>query len=288
MLKQLYVPPRRQPKDRVRRATGAAKRWVRRRSLHIAASVIIVVAWVGVHLHYYNYLKSLEFNVQVAEAQIAVQQTRRFRIQKNLTRLVSQFSMYEDKLLTTLTAMRAANEDGLPLAVRSRGLHGASDPNAVAMDGAPLTSGGGNVCMGPVDGAAGTSAPALASAAPSPPPLVPTAPAGLPNAVKPDVLDKLDPKTKPELRELLSRLRVVAEQYPELQLSESIQHLATTIVDTETEIANRIMAYNEAVNNYVTVTDTFPGYIFAKLSGFPPYEFYPIDKSQREYNEVSF
>lgn len=303
MLKQLYVPPPRRQKDgRARRAKVAAKRWVRRRSLHIAASVLVALGWVGVHIHYYNYLKGLEFEVQVASAQIEVQQTRRFRIQKNLSRIVSQYSAYEDKLLTTLTAIRAAGQD--PGAGVAGGLRGA---NAWSHDGlgfspaSPLAPTGAN----PLPDGVASGEPNTCGGEPLPPAVaagqLPSAPSAvaagqLPSAPPAVAGGQLqNPPTagaptdeQPNLRELFSKLRVVAEQYPELQLNDSLHQLANAIMESETEIAARIMKYNEAVNNYVTVTDTFPGYIFARLSNFPSYDFYPVDKAQRDYTEVSF
>jgi LemA protein len=92
----------------------------------------------------------------------------------------------------------------------------------------------------------------------------------------------------PELRELLSKLRIVAEQYPDLKLSQNLQQLSQSVVECETDIAAKIMAYNDAVNRYTTVLYTFPGNIFGALSGFPAYEFYQVDAARSQYQEVVF
>ncbi|MCU0693917.1 MAG: hypothetical protein MUF54_21215, partial [Polyangiaceae bacterium] len=163
MLKQLYVPPtRRLAEGPARRLKLGVRRWIRERSVQIAASVLLVSVWVTAHIYYYNYLKSLEFGVHVSAAQVEVQQTRRHRVQQNLTRIVAQYSAYEDKLLTTLTAIRASGQGGggAPAVQRPLGLHGANDPGAMppaeSSDLPPLASG-----LSPVPSASGH--PALAS-----------------------------------------------------------------------------------------------------------------------------
>jgi hypothetical protein len=313
MLKQLYVPPMRRLADgRARRLKLGVRRWIRERSVHVAASVLLVSIWVTAHIYYYNYLKALEFGVHVSAAQVEVQQTRRHRVQQNLTRIVAQYSAYEDKLLTTLTAIRASGQGGggAPAVQRPLGLHGANDPGAMppAVSSAlpPLASGLAPVLSASGQPALATGLPAAPSASGSvavvaPPPAghdnagvgasSPTAAAPPPVAAAPlPGFPRADGShtVPPSLEELLTRLRVVAEQYPELQLGTSLQQLATAIVELETEIAKRIMTYNEAVNNYITVVETFPGIIFARVSGFPRYQFYPIDQQQKGYREVAF
>ena len=92
----------------------------------------------------------------------------------------------------------------------------------------------------------------------------------------------------PEFGDLLAQLKVVAEQYPELKLTQNLQQFTAHIIDNEKEIAQRIMEYNEAVNAYTTATDTFPANIFARVSGFKSMPFYQVDPNKTRFQEVSF
>jgi LemA protein len=86
---------------------------------------------------------------------------------------------------------------------------------------------------------------------------------------------------------LLGRLNAVAEQYPELQLTNSAQQFSEAIIATETDITDRIREYNTAVNTYTSVLNQFPGNLFGKVAGFEEAEFYsPNDPSVLEYQEV--
>jgi LemA protein len=86
---------------------------------------------------------------------------------------------------------------------------------------------------------------------------------------------------------LLGRLNAVAEQYPELQLTKSVQQFSDAMVTTETDITDRIREYNSAVNRYTSVLNQFPGNMFGKAAGFEPADFYsPDDQSVLEYREV--
>ena len=80
--------------------------------------------------------------------------------------------------------------------------------------------------------------------------------------------------TMDKLDGLFSRIMVVAEQYPDLKLTANFQQLSHAIIDTETEIANRIMAHNQAVNAYTTVLHQVPGNIFGWITGFSDISFY--------------
>jgi len=86
---------------------------------------------------------------------------------------------------------------------------------------------------------------------------------------------------------LLGRLNAVAEQYPELHLTNSAQQFSEAIIATETDITDRIREYNAAVNVYTSVLNQFPGNLFGKAAGFEEAEFYsPTDPSVLEYREV--
>ena len=94
--------------------------------------------------------------------------------------------------------------------------------------------------------------------------------------------------TKSELAKLFPDVLLTAEQYPELKLTENFQQFSAAIVDTESKIAEQIMAYNEAVNVYTTARTQFPGNLFGAVFGFPMYDFYEPDKELLNFNPVEY
>jgi LemA protein len=86
---------------------------------------------------------------------------------------------------------------------------------------------------------------------------------------------------------LLGRLRMVAENYPSLHLTNTVQQFSAAIIDTESAIALRIADDHSAVNRYTTVTHQFPGIMFARPLGFEDFEFYTADDPRiLKYREV--
>jgi len=73
-----------------------------------------------------------------------------------------------------------------------------------------------------------------------------------------------------ELRNGLSGLYAVAENYPQLKASEPFRHLQERISGLETAIADRREIYNDAVNTNNVRIDTFPDAFVARLGDFPP------------------
>lgn len=87
---------------------------------------------------------------------------------------------------------------------------------------------------------------------------------------------------------LLSRLNVVAEQYPSLNLTNTVEQFLTGAVNTESEIAGYIINYNQTVNTYRTAKKTFPARIFSAVLGFPDYPFYePEDRGVLPFKELN-
>jgi LemA protein len=254
ILKQLYLPQP-APSAWARRWDSlhlGFKKWVARRSWRLATASIVVAVWFIAHIHYYNLLTELECNVNEARAQIEAQQQRRYHIQRNMAAIVRAYSEYENKVLTNLTELRTAALAAQP-------------PKE------PLP---GPVGPGPVANA--DSPPAAA------PPSTALAPRALSELTPGPAAATIDPK------DLLAQLKIVAEQYPELKLTQNLQQLSASIIASETEIAQRIMTYNDCVNKYTTEIDTFPSNLFAKISGFHTYGFYEVDRDKLQYREVHF
>lgn len=103
------------------------------------------------------------------------------------------------------------------------------------------------------------------------------------------VIRKRDvPVEKLEPVEALARLDAVAEQYPNLQLTHTVQQLSEAIVTSETNVALRASEYNQAVNLYTNELRQFPGNVFGPVMGFREKPFYsPQEPSALEYRELA-
>lgn len=82
-----------------------------------------------------------------------------------------------------------------------------------------------------------------------------------------------------KLDSAISRLLVVAENYPNLKANESFLQIQKELSEvTEEEIREERMRYNDAVTPYNTVVICFPSNIAAKILGFKKMEFYGVGK----------
>jgi LemA protein len=71
-----------------------------------------------------------------------------------------------------------------------------------------------------------------------------------------------------QLSGALSRLLVIAENYPQLKSNENFLRLQDELAGTENRIAVARRTYNEALQTYNTTLQLFPNNIVASLSGF--------------------
>jgi len=87
----------------------------------------------------------------------------------------------------------------------------------------------------------------------------------------------------------LSRLMMVAEQYPNLKANENMMQLTEELTSTENKISFARQAYNDSVMVYNTNREVFPSNLIASLFNFGPAELFVIDKpEQKEAPKVSF
>jgi len=101
-------------------------------------------------------------------------------------------------------------------------------------------------------------------------------------------LPQVKKMTPPQLDKLFSNIMLVAERYPQLKLTENFQQFSAAIIETENQIAERIMDYNEAVNVYTTTLSQFPGNVFGALCGFSRHEFHTPDKEVLSFQPVKY
>jgi len=87
----------------------------------------------------------------------------------------------------------------------------------------------------------------------------------------------------------LSRLMVVAEQYPDLKANQNMMQLSEEITSTENKVSFARQAYNDFVMIYNTTRETFPNVIFAGMFGFMAAQLFQIESTaEREAPKVSF
>jgi LemA protein len=87
----------------------------------------------------------------------------------------------------------------------------------------------------------------------------------------------------------LSRLMVVAEQYPDLKANQNMMQLSEELTSTENRVSFARQAYNDAVMVYNTTRETFPNVIFAGTFGFAVAQLFQIeDAAERAAPKVSF
>jgi LemA protein len=68
-------------------------------------------------------------------------------------------------------------------------------------------------------------------------------------------------------RTLTSSLLAVAEAYPDLKASESVQNLMEAVIDVEDEIARHRYTFNNIVQQYNTMQETIPSSLLAGYAG---------------------
>jgi LemA protein len=86
----------------------------------------------------------------------------------------------------------------------------------------------------------------------------------------------------------LSRLLVVAENYPQLRSSETFNRLMDELSGTENRIAVERMRYNERVQQYNTTRRSFPSNITAGLFGFKEYQPFDAPTAAEQVPRVNF
>ena len=91
-----------------------------------------------------------------------------------------------------------------------------------------------------------------------------------------------------ELSSALSRLLVVAEQYPQLKATESFMQLQAQLEGTENRIAVARRDFNVAVREYNTSVRTVPTNFVAGLSGFKERPYFEAEPGSEKTPEVKF
>lgn len=86
----------------------------------------------------------------------------------------------------------------------------------------------------------------------------------------------------------LSRLLVVAENYPQLKANENFLQLQSQLEGTENRIAVERKKFNEAVQTYNTSVRRFPTLITAKVMGFKEKQYFQSAPGTDKAPDVNF
>jgi len=95
-------------------------------------------------------------------------------------------------------------------------------------------------------------------------------------------------KAQGELGGALSRLLVVAEQYPQLQATQNFKDLQAQLEGTENRIKVSRNDFNSAVQEYNSVVRRFPNNLFAGMLGFKVKEGFKADAGAENAPKVDF
>jgi len=95
-------------------------------------------------------------------------------------------------------------------------------------------------------------------------------------------------RAQAQLGGALSRLLVVAEQYPELRATASFRDLQAQLEGTENRIAVERGRFNEAVQAYNTAIKRFPAALFAGMFGHAPRPYFTATPGADRPPEVKF
>ena len=91
-----------------------------------------------------------------------------------------------------------------------------------------------------------------------------------------------------ELSGSLSRLLMIAENYPDIKSDASFRQLADELAGTENRIAVARRDYNNAVQNYNTQIKSLPKSLYAGMLGFNPRDYFKADEKAQETPQVKF
>jgi len=86
----------------------------------------------------------------------------------------------------------------------------------------------------------------------------------------------------------LANVFALSEAYPDLKANQSFLALQAELSETEDRIAYARQYYNDAVNQYNTKIQSFPGVLVARSAGFGEREYFQAEGDARGPVEVDF
>lgn len=91
-----------------------------------------------------------------------------------------------------------------------------------------------------------------------------------------------------ELGGALSRLLVIAENYPNLKADQNFRQLSDEVSGTENRVAVSRKDYNDAVQIFNSRIQSFPTVIYARMLGFGPKEYFKSEEGAKQVPKVQF
>lgn len=93
-------------------------------------------------------------------------------------------------------------------------------------------------------------------------------------------------KAEGMLGQMLGKLQIAVEAYPDLKANQNVGQLMDELSDTENKIQASRRFYNGMVRDFNTKIETFPNNMIAGMLNFKKYEFFESAESERENVEV--
>jgi LemA protein len=95
-------------------------------------------------------------------------------------------------------------------------------------------------------------------------------------------------QTANQIESVLSRLLLVAENYPQLTATKNFQSLQDELANTENKVAVERGRYNDAIRNFNARIKTFPSNIVAKNLGYTDRTYFESAEGAENAPEVNF
>lgn len=90
------------------------------------------------------------------------------------------------------------------------------------------------------------------------------------------------------IQSALSRVNVLAEQYPDLKASQVYIETMKSVNDYENKVRVARMVFNDSVTKYNRIVKQLPSSIFASMFGFSVQEYLNADSKKSEMPELNF
>lgn len=228
------------------------KTLLKARLLLIVAGVIVSLL-LAVSVYYYNILTRSEQDVYKEMAKIDTLLQRRRNLSVNLARSVRDYAVHEQQIFNHVSRTRASS-------------HNNSEPTP---DGntAKASAAAGVAEAIPTDGAGAAS-----------------------DSIVDDIFSMLEgtPVGEAGFTDKLSGLMAVAENYPDLKLSDNFRKFMDALIETEKDLSEKRMIYSDIVNNYSTSLKTLPGRFFAVLYGFEDLPYFQADSESKSFRPIEY
>lgn len=98
--------------------------------------------------------------------------------------------------------------------------------------------------------------------------------------------DKINTNLK--LSESISRLMVIAENYPDLKANKNFLELSNQLVQVENDIANARKYYNAVVRNFNNKVRIIPSNLVALILGYKEKKMFEAEGNERENVDLNF